>query len=178
MLHSVAKLVLELAVVLIAIVVAAAVIARRRPEISHLRAAAAPATAAVIAVVAAAQIPHAFADLNRARRSAVSARAGAEHCFHEVGPSQPISAVPRLPFINWVKARIGSHAVYRIAYTGPPDFQCVTMALLPALPAVPGERPNWTVAFGLIPPAMQALIARHDPSVMVYGPGFALERNS
>jgi hypothetical protein len=172
-LHSLAKLALELAVTVVAIGLVAALVSRRRADRAGVRAAAAPAAAALIAVLVVTQIAHALSDLNRARRDAVSARAGVEHCFAEYGAA----GAARLPFIDWVRNRIGAHAIYAIDFSDVPDLLCVTFALLPARPALPGEHADWTVAFGTIPPPMQSLIARHDPSVKLFTPGFALERN-
>jgi hypothetical protein len=117
--------------------------------------------------------------LNQARRSAVGPRAGLERCFDESNGVPGPRLRLRLPFINWVKQRLPRDAVYALApYTGPPDAWCVALVLLPSLPAGPGGRARWTIAFGTIPPDLQGRIARHDPSVLVFAPGLALGRDS
>jgi hypothetical protein len=72
---------------------------------------------------------------------------------------------------------MGPHAVYALDYTPPPDTGCLAFGLLPALPARPGERAEWTIAFGSVPAEMRVRIARHDPAVQVFAPGFALQFN-
>ena len=52
------------------------------------------------------------------------------------------------------------------------------LVLLPSLPAGPGGHAGWTIAFGTIPPDLRARIARHDPSVRIFAPGFALAQDS
>jgi hypothetical protein len=171
-LHSLAKLALQLALVMAAIGLVAIAIRRGRPGRGDVRAAAGPGIAAVLAVLAAVQLGHALSDFDHARRSAVSAGAGRDHCFAEYGAG----GVKRLAFISWVRQQIGPRAVYQLDYAGPPDLLCVTFALLPALEALPGERADWLVADGVISPRVHELIARHDRSVRVFGPGLALVR--
>jgi hypothetical protein len=112
--------------------------------------------------------------LNRARQTAVSASAGRDHCFEEYGAG----GAKRLAFIKWVRQQIGLRPVYQLDYAGPPDLLCVTFALLPALEARPGEHASWLIADGVISRHVRQLIARHDPSVRVFGPGLALVRTS
>ena len=138
---------------------------------------AAVAVAVTIAVVWGG-IPSGLATLARAARKPVSAARGVDFCFGESWPDNPNGAgVTRLPFVRWLKARMGPHAVYTLDYTPPPDTGCLTLGLLPDLPARPGERAGWTIAFGSIPPEMRARIAGHDSSVRVFAPGFALQFN-
>ena len=122
--------------------------------------------------------PAALAMLARAAREPVSAAAGVDYCFGESWPDNSNGAgVARLPFVRWLKSRIGSHAVYTLDYSPPPDTGCLVLGLLPALPALPGERAEWTIAFGSVPAEMRARIAKHDPTVQVFAPGFALQFN-
>jgi hypothetical protein len=114
--------------------------------------------------------------LSQAAREPVSATTGVDYCFGESWPDNANGAGrARLPFVRWLKARMGAHAVYALDYTPPPDTGCLTLGLLPSLPARPGERAEWTIAFGAVPAEMRALIARHDPAVQVFSPGFALQ---
>ena len=114
--------------------------------------------------------------LNQARRHAVGARAGLEHCFTEsLSGQRPVSERNR--FFDWVKARVPPRALYAVSsYSGPPDLWCVTLVLSPALPASGRDHAAWTIAAG-IPPALQARIDHHDPDVDVFAPGYALVRN-
>lgn len=168
-----AKLVLEVLGLLGLAVLIGALRSGRRPALGEFRVSVVIVVAVVMVALvcglAIEQFASAGSTLNTARRSAVSAREGVERCFFEQG------AGSRLAFIRWVKRQIGPHAVYAFDYAGEPDVLCVYLVMLPALPATPGERADWTVAFGVIPPAMRARIARHDPAVRVFAPGFALE---
>lgn len=133
---------------------------------------------AVAIALAGGGIPTALGMLARGAREPASAAAGVDFCFGEPWPDNPKGAgVARLPFVRWLKSRMGPHAVYTVDYTPPPDTGCLALGLLPALPARPGERAEWTIAFGSIPSEMRARIARHDPTVEVFAPGFALQFN-
>ena len=137
--------------------------------------AAAGAIALVTVVLTVANLHDAGGVLNHARRDSVGARAGLEHCFSETngepGPQLPL----RLPFINWVKTSLPSHAVYALAPSvGPPDAWCVALVLLPALPARFGERFHWAVTLGTMPPGLGAWFDRHGWSVRVFAPGFVV----
>jgi Flp pilus assembly protein CpaB len=114
--------------------------------------------------------------LNQARRHAVGPGAGLEHCSTEVPIGQRL--VPeRIRFLDWVKARLPARALYAVdPYSGPPDLWCVTVVLLPALPASGGDRAGWTIAAG-VPPAAQASIDGQDPDAKVFAPGYVLARN-
>jgi hypothetical protein len=116
--------------------------------------------------------------LAQTAREPVSATAGVDYCFGEPWPGNPNGAgVARLPFVRWLRSRMGPDAVYAVDYTPPPDTGCLALGLLPALPARPGERAEWTIAFGAVPAKMRERIARHDPAVQVFAPGFALQFN-
>jgi hypothetical protein len=133
---------------------------------------------AVVLALAGGGIPATLTLLSQAARAPVSATEGVDYCFGEPWPDNPKGAgTSRLPFVRWLKSRMGSHAVYALDYTPPPDTGCLTLGLLPALPARPGERAEWTIAFGRVPAEMRPLIARHDPAVEVFAPGFALQFN-
>ena len=106
-----------------------------------------------------------------ARQMRASVRAGIETCVAEDGVGRTDG------FIDWLDARLPARAVYSLALANEPDAWCVTLVLLPRLPAGPGDtRPGWLIAFGAVPPAMQQLIDERSPRVLVYRPGFALER--
>ncbi|MGH2842670.1 MAG: hypothetical protein ACRDKL_03670 [Solirubrobacteraceae bacterium] len=131
----------------------------------------------VVAIVSGG-VPSGVQTLLKAVRSPVSATAGVDYCFGEDWPDNRNGAgVKRLVFLRWLKARMGPDAVYTLDYRPPPDTGCVGLALLPALPAGPGERAEWTIAWGAVPAEMRARIAAHDPSVRVFGPGLALQWN-
>jgi hypothetical protein len=150
----------------------------RKPTSAQLRLASGAVIAVLALVVVAGEIPSGASVLNQARRAAVSERAGVDYCFRQGWPGNPGGAgAARLPFVHWLLARMGPHAVYAIDYTSPPDPNCLFLGLLPALPARTGEHADWTIAFGAIPPEMQRRIAAHDPSVRVFAPGYALERD-
>lgn len=112
--------------------------------------------------------------LSQDHQHSVEAREGLEHCFEESLSGQPL--VPgRAPFLDWVQTRLPPDARYALApYSGPPDGWCVTLTLLPALPSA---QPEWTAYMGAVPAAVQAQIARHDPAVQVFAPGYALVRD-
>jgi hypothetical protein len=170
--RGLATLVLEVVGILGAVGVLAALTIGRRPTASELRFATVAAVGALTVALALGQLAAAGSTLDQARRGAVSAPDGIEHCFGEQ------RAQARLPFVRWLKMRLPKDAVYALDYTPAPDVLCVALVLLPALPAAPGQRAEWTIAFGAIPPAMQARINAHDPSVQVFAPGFGLERGS
>jgi hypothetical protein len=111
---------------------------------------------------------------NQDHNHSTSARQGLEHCYQESLSGQPL--VPGYaPFLDWVKARLPRDAHYAFSpYAGPPDSWCVTFTLLPALPS---PDPGWTIYMGTVPTAVQAQIARHDPDIQVFAPGYALARN-
>jgi hypothetical protein len=133
---------------------------------------------AVVLALAGGGIPATLSLLSQAARDPVSATTGVDYCFGEPWPDNPNGAgMARLPFVRWLKSRMGAHAVYALDYTPPPDTGCLTLGLLPALPARPGERAEWTIAFGSVPAEMRTLIGRHDPAVEVFAPGFALQFN-
>jgi len=133
---------------------------------------------AVVLALAGGGIPATLSLLSLAAREPVSATTGVDYCFGESWPDNANGGgIGRLPFVRWLKSRMGPHAVYALDYTPPPDTGCVTLGLLPALPARPGERADWTIAFGTVPAEMRALIARHDRAVEVFAPGFALQFN-
>ena len=127
--------------------------------------------AAIVFAFACANLADAISALNQARRDGVGTRAGLERCFVE----DHFGAW--LPFINWVKARLPAHAVYALGpYSGRPDGWCISLVLLPALQEGPGGQPGWVITLGTVPPDLEARIARHDPSVRVFAPGFALAK--
>lgn len=133
--------------------------------------------AALLATSALVHVHGAGSALAQARRDHVSEQAGLEHCVTESLSGAPV-ALRAIRFLAWVKPRLPANARYAVApYGGSPDGWCLTSILLPALPARPGERFGWTLALGLIPTEMQVKIARHDPDVRVYSPGYALERD-
>lgn len=170
--HDVAELGAELvggALVLLAIV---AVARRLAPERLSRQAVLALGLAG-LGVTALMDLRGAASTLARAHRDRVTAQMGREHCVMESINGLPVS--PRAAgFLAWVRRRLPAHAQYALAgYTGSPDAWCITMILLPALP---GPSPDWVLALGTIPREMQVRIARHDPDVTVYAPGYALER--
>jgi hypothetical protein len=132
------------------------------------------ATAVVVGVVSLALVADdlgaSATQLVHAERASTGPEAGLDHCFDETG------AEGRIPFVDWLRARMPPDAVYGITVSGQPDLWCITLALLPRLPAYGSVRPGWFVAFGAIPPALGSAIARHEPSVELYAPGLALER--
>ena len=108
--------------------------------------------------------------LHHAHQSAVAPRRGLTYCFEET------NAAGRLPFINWLRRRLPEDAVYELAFAPQPDVWCLTLALLPRVPAYGNDSPRWLVVYGTTPPAVKAMIARHDPVVQEFSPGFALVR--
>jgi hypothetical protein len=159
-------------------VLISALMTGRRPSRPLVRTGGALVLVAVGLAVLASEVVPGLSILNQARRQAVSASYGRNFCFRQGWPGNPAgSGAARLPFVHWLNARMGPNAVYTLVYSAPPDEDCVILGLLPALPAAPGERAQWTVAFGAVPKEMQAKIAVHDASVRVFGPGLALERN-
>lgn len=169
-------LLLEVLGVLGAVCVVVAVLRSSGQSQIDVRLVAGGVIAAIMLTLALGGLADAGWSLNQIRRTGVGARAGLESCLTEQGG--PAVAV-RLQFINWVKARLPADAVYQLLpYTPPPDDWCVTLVLLPSLPAGPGGRADWAIAFGTLPPDLQARIARKDPSVQVFAPGYALAKES
>jgi hypothetical protein len=150
---------------------------RRNEERFDVRSVAATALGALVLALALISAPSAGSVLNQARHNAVIARAGREHClFESLTGERPV--LSRLPFIDWLTTQLPVNSVYTVVpYSGPPDFWCVTFVLLPALPAGPGGVPQWTITLGTVPRDLQARIARHDPSVHVFAPGYVLARD-
>jgi hypothetical protein len=131
----------------------------------------------VVAVLAVAVIAAGFRNLDaagsalqNAHRSSFGSRRGIDFCAQEDG------AGSRVPFVEWLRERMPPHALYALYLSGQPDVWCLTLTLLPRLPVRYDAHPGWVVAFGTIPPALQARIARHDRSVQVFAPGLALAR--
>lgn len=166
------------ALAIVAGVLVVAYLARRkRPMRAQLSLVASATVAALTVVVAAGQITGSVASLSQQRNAAVAAEPGRDECVSEqtFTPGSNLYT-QRVPFAVWARKQMGRNAVYSLAsFTAPPDDLCLYFVLLPALPAAPGERPDWTLAFGSIPAEMGARIAAHDPSVKVFAPGFALQ---
>jgi hypothetical protein len=155
----------------------ATVLRRRNEDRFDVRSVVATALGALVFALALINAPTAGSVLNQARRNAVIARAGLEHCLLESLSGAPL-VLSRLPFIDWLNTQLPANAVYTfVPYSGPPDFWCVTLDLLPALPAGPGGIPDWTITLGTVPPDLQARIARRDPSVHVFAPGYVLAQD-
>lgn len=135
---------------------------------------AAAALAALLCLSVALHVRATASVFNQDHKHGTGAREGLEHCFEESLSGQPL--VPgRAPFLDWVKTRLPRDARYAVApYSGPPDGWCVTLALLPALPSA---QPRWIVYMGSVPAAVQAQIARRDPAVQVFAPGYVLVRD-
>ncbi len=178
MVRQLAKLVIEICGVVVlcggAVLLSRLRVGRRHATLSI----GAGVLAALTVIALLANLDTAGGVLSRATRDAVEPRAGLEQCFAETngvpGPRLPL----RLPFIDWVKLQLPTHAVYDLVpYAGPPDTWCVTLALLPSLPARAGEQAQWTITFGATPPDLQARIARHDPTVHVFAPGFVVAQD-
>jgi hypothetical protein len=173
-----ATLALQVVGILAAVGLLVALTVGRRPTRAQLRLASAAVVGVLAVALVAGQIPSGASLLNQGRRASVSARDGVEYCFGQPWPGNPQGGgSARLPFLHWLRSQLGVGAVYSLAFASPPDRNCVLLGLLPALPARPGERAAWTIAWGVVPPAMLARIAAHDPSVRVFAPGFALQRN-
>jgi|SRR5947209_8451598 len=169
---QIVRLVLEVVVVLGATLLLAAVLRRRRPGASTGLACAAVVSVAAVGLILG-QLRSAASLLNQARRLSFPQAAAADYCFGEGWPANPggIGAA-RLPFARRVRATVGRNGVYAIAYLPPPDPDCVFLGLLPALPASPGERAGWALAWGQIPAAMRG----RKLAVKASGPRLALAR--
>lgn len=142
--------------------------ARRR------RAAAAAVAALATALVFAAVAPS-ISFLNG--QPAVSAPAAREQCLLETG------AAATIPFFGWLNAHMPAHARYWLASNphlvdapGGLDPLCVAFELLPRLPLPSSSGAGWVVYTGVVTPDVTARIARHDPAVQVFSPGFVLVR--
>jgi hypothetical protein len=171
---QVIRLILEVGVLLAATLLLAAALGRRRRQSS-----AGPACAAVISVAAVAlflgQVRSSASLLNQARRLSFPRVAAADYCFAEGWPQNPNGrGATRLPFARRVRATVGRNGVYELSYAPPPDPDCLLLGLLPALPAAPGERAGWAVAFGQIPPGMNG--GTRDRRTERFGRELALER--
>jgi hypothetical protein len=101
-----------------------------------------------------------------------SPRRGLERCFDE------LNAGGHLRFMNWVKSQLRHDSLYALDFAGQPDQWCLALVLLPALPYRGRQHPDYTIAFGAIPPDVAARIARHDQTVTVYAPGYALAKDA
>jgi hypothetical protein len=146
----------------------------------RLRRCAPAAVAAFALAIGAGQLSSTASILGQAHSHSVSAAGGRDWCFGESWPGNPGGAGRgALPFVRWARSQLGAHARYTILGAtppSPPDRQCLYLALLPALPAAPGQQAEWTIAFGSIPPSLHARIAAHDPAVRAFSPDFALAR--
>jgi hypothetical protein len=159
---------------IVALAVLAAVIARVSASSRRRSLQRRPVLVAVLAValvaVAVRDIRNTGLVVRDANRRGVAQRPGIDQCFAEAAPPS------RAPFVEWLRARMPTHALYELELGGGPDPWCVTLALLPRLPIWQHDRPQYLVAFGTVPPAIQARIAAHDPTVQVFAPGYALAR--
>jgi len=164
------RLGLELLALVGVAALALAVVVRRR------RIAWPAATAIAVSVVTVfVALGHVAGDVRTLARDAqvrVSARQGVDNCLGDVASADSTG------FIEWARARMGAKAVYSLVVrTAYPDPWCVSLDLLPALMAGPGdERPGWEVVIGGFSAQLRSLIAHHDRSVDVFSPGFALVR--
>src|SRR2546428_13319558 len=95
-----ALLVLEALAAVASIGVVAWMVRLSTPTPPSLRLIAASVLSALTLIFAIANLADAGSALNRARRSAVDAQTGLEHCFDEMG------AGPRRPFIHWLKRKL------------------------------------------------------------------------
>jgi hypothetical protein len=173
--HELVKLGAEVAV---AVVVVALLVGGRR-VLGLRRRVAAPVLVAVglagLLCVSLVSHVHATATaFSQDHKQSTSAAQGLDYCYQESLSGQPV--VPgHTAFLEWVKSRLPRDARYALyPYAGPPDGWCVTLTLLPALPST---EPDWTIYTGTVPPLVQAQIARHDPNIEVFAPGYALARN-
>ncbi len=175
--HGVAELAGEVLAARIVIALAVVIVGRASGDRAVARQVVATGLAGLLAVSVALHLRGAGSALAQAGRHHVSAQMGLEHCVTESLSGAPV-ALKAVGFLAWVKHELPAGARYAVSpYGGSPDGWCVTMVLLPALPAGPGEPVGWTLALGSIPAEMQAKITGHDPSVEVYAPGYALERD-
>ena len=163
---------LEVVGLLVAVALVGSLFSTGRLGSHKLRAAAAIVLGVAVVSLGFKDLAPTGALLVRAQRSSLTDRQGLDYCFDEDG------AQARIPFASWLRQRMPAHAVYAVVLAGEPDVWCLSLALLPRLPAYGAARPQWLVAFGTIPPELSARIARHDPSVQVYAPGFALARET
>jgi hypothetical protein len=170
--HWLIKFGLEVAGLAVAVaIVWAALRARRSGAAGRERLVVAAVLTVAVIASGVGNLNTAASELHNAHRSSVGPRRGIDYCLQEDG------AQARIPFVEWLRRRLPARAVYALALSGQPDAWCVTVSLLPRLPVGgPNDSPGWLVAFGVIPPALAPLIARHDPSVHVFGPGLALAR--
>jgi hypothetical protein len=154
-----------------AAVLAAVAILPRRPGVARNHAAA-YALGLVTLVAALGHLQTVASEFHHDHQATVAARAATSYCVREAGSR--VGAA----FIEWARSRMPAHTVYRLDDLSPgPDAWCLTLALLPALPAGPGDTaPDWEIAFGGYPPELKERIASHDRSVKVFVPGFALAR--
>jgi hypothetical protein len=162
----------------LAIVGAAALIATAlylRPTHGQLSAVSGAVIGVLALILAVGQISGGVNDLTQTQARGVSAESGRDACIEQSAPTPDLFTV-RLPFALWLRRQMRAGDVYSLAgATPPPDRLCLYSVLLPALPAVPGETPRWTIAFGSVPHWMQSRANAHDPAVHLYFPGFALQ---
>ena len=168
--QGIATFALEIVALIIAIFVLKKLLPRGFLGDSPLFAATAIVVGVAILLIAAEGLATSGDALVHAQRASVSNRQGIDHCFVEEG------AEDRIPFVERLRIRMPPHAVYVLSLAGEPDAWCVTLALLPRVPAYGNAQPGWVVFFGDIPPAQQQEIARHDPAIEVFAPGLALEQ--
>jgi hypothetical protein len=177
--HDLTTIGLQVLVIVTGAALVAGLVRRRRPAASALGLAGAMIAGAFMVGIVAGQVSGSASLLSRERHRAVSAETGRDECFHEPGGAKAANlSTTRLPFAVWARHQMGLGATYSLAgFRSPPDDLCLYFVLLPALPAMPGERATWTIAYGAVPKPMRARIAARDPAVLVYAPGFALQRN-
>lgn len=155
---------------LIAVVFAAWAWRQRRGPADRLTVVASAVLGVAAAVVLMSTVVDAARTLHHAKQTSIAARRGLTYCFVET------QAANRLPFINWLRQRLPERDAYEIAFTPQPDEWCLTLALLPRVPAFGHDNPRWLVVYGTSVPVVEQMIARHDPAVQVFAPGFALVR--
>ncbi|HWF53240.1 MAG TPA: hypothetical protein VG223_01370 [Solirubrobacteraceae bacterium] len=170
--HQLGRLVLELlalaALLGVGVPVARRLIGRPLP-LPHVAAALLGAFALVAAV---AHFTGDRVQLGDDRRLRLSERAGIDYCLKEDGAAHDI------PFVEWVRRQMPKYAVYTSDQgAAEPDAWCLTLALEPALTVGPGHAtPQYLITIGTTPPELKPLLARHDPAVRVFAPGYYLQR--
>ena len=164
---------------LVAVFVVARVALAGRPGRTALRWAAAPAVVAVAAALTLGGLAGSAFYLNTQRKAAVGSAAGVGHCVGETGSGG------LLPFIAWLKASMPADAHYWLAPSplildlnrAPSlDPLCMALELLPDLPESSPADAQWIVTTGSVPAGIALRIARHDPTVRVLAPGYALAK--
>jgi hypothetical protein len=113
-------------------------------------------------------VPAALSTLNAVREITPRRQDAQTYCLVE----DHADALVR--FVRWLRHEIPAHDVYGGQFPPQPDPWCLTLMLLPRLPASDPAKARWLVYWGWVPPVIDRRIARHASGVFGFARGYAL----